>query len=99
MPRPSTIVMPAPFIRPPSPFTTLSTIVRRFFWTWSKSIEAFSATTPRVLNWPLSSCQACADWIIAFVGMQPTFRQVPPTHFSSTQTTDAPSCVARRAAG
>ncbi|MCY1413236.1 hypothetical protein D9M71_286630 [compost metagenome] len=39
-----------------------------------------------------------ATWISALDGMQPMFRQVPPSAWPSTSTVGMPSCPARMAA-
>ena len=56
-------------------------------------------TTPSRANVSRASCSACAVCTQAFVGMQPTRRQVPPSAGSlSMQTTLPPSWAARIAA-
>ncbi len=45
-----------------------------------------------------TSESSSAECSIAFVGIQPTFRQVPPSLFFSISVTSPPSCAARIAA-
>ena len=67
-------------------------------------MAARSSFTPLVLTpWAASSWPAISNssesWSSAFDGMQPTFRQVPPSvPRLSTQATDRPSWAARIAA-
>jgi hypothetical protein len=64
-----------------------------------KSSSGSSTITPSFSNDSRACFSQCAVCTHAFVGMQPTRRQVPPSSDScSTQTTSAPSCAARIAA-
>ena len=65
-----------------------------------KSSSGEPTLTPSFSKVSFASLSARAVCTQALVGMQPTRRQVPPSSAScSTQTTLAPSCVARIAAG
>src|SRR4029079_15667676 len=65
----------------------------------AKSSWGSAAVTPSFGLISRAAWSACAVETQAFVGMQPTRRQVPPSSLSrSTHTTRAPSCAARIAA-
>ena len=64
-----------------------------------KSSSGSPTLTPSLANVSSASLSANAVCTQAFVGMQPTRRQVPPSSGSfSMQTVFAPSCAARIAA-
>ncbi len=65
----------------------------------AKSSRASPTATPNLAKLSSASLSAKAVCTHAFVGMQPTRRQVPPSSGSfSTHATLAPSCAARIAA-
>ena len=112
-PAPSTAIVFAS-VKRPSPFThstpfALKSVATPFvIWSTTPSFHAFEAAkssvgsptcTPSLANVSPASLSANAVCTQAFVGMQPTRRQVPPSASSfSMQTVLAPSCAARMAA-
>ncbi len=98
-PRPSITVMPLAFSSPPRPETDPSTTCCLLACICGQSISTPDTLTPSWANVVCASLTACALCTRAFVGMQPTFRQVPPRRPCSMTATDRPSWLARIAAG
>ena len=80
-----------------TPATSLVTTSAFQAWTFAQSKVTFSAVTP--------NCSLCSAWLYSFaefssdlVGMQPTFRQVPPRNSFSTSSTRFFACPSRSAA-
>ena len=96
-PSPSMVVMPRALSRPWRPLCLLDTIDSRYFVTPGMSMPSRVAFTPNVSESRAASAisAACS---IAFVGMHPTCRHVPPTLFFSMRPTLMPSWLARSAA-
>ena len=81
----------------PTPPVSRSTIFCFHATIFAMSTE----TAPSEMPMSPASCARSTTvdaWIIAFDGMQPTFRHTPPSFSRSTQITFLPRCAARMAA-
>ncbi len=98
LPLPSMSVTPQLLNRPRMPLTCTSTTLflrSMIFWRFGVSVPLNSMPKSAMFfAWWNASTEASR----AFVGMQPRFRQVPPTSVSSMTVTCAPSCAALSAA-
>ncbi len=98
---------PLPFTHS-TPFALKSEATPPVIWETTADFHSLAAAksrrgcwteTPSFGNDSRAARSQCAVSTHAFVGMQPTRRQVPPSSgAASTQTTLAPSCAARIAA-
>ena len=80
-----------------TPEVSLSTTEARKAWTFSQSTRT---SAPMMPMFPLQVAASYTSELcsMALVGMQPRFRQVPPSSSFSTRVTLAPSWAARMAA-
>jgi hypothetical protein len=86
---------------PPTPPFSLATMPSFQAVVWARSIEAEPAVMPacRRLAAFFTASNLPAAWMKALDGMQPTFRQVPPSLPASTMTVSSPSWPQRMAQG
>jgi hypothetical protein len=89
-PVPSITVMPRALIRPCRPLYLLATMPSRYAVTAEMSMPSRLAFTPYFADSRVTSATS-AECRSAFVGMQPTWRQVPPSLFFSMSPTVCPS--------
>jgi hypothetical protein len=89
--------MPRALIRPWRPLYLLATISSRYLVTPAMSTPPNSALMPYLADSRVTSATS-AECSSALVGMQPTWRQVPPSLLFSTRATVSPSWLARSAA-
>src|ERR671910_2052214 len=95
-PRPLTHSTPFALKRPATPPVICLTTPFFHSTAWPKFSCGRLTSTPNLAKVSPAWCIACAVWTHAFVGMQPTRRQVPPSSGScSMQTVFAPSWAAR----
>src|SRR4051812_1006691 len=80
--------------RPSIPLLSLEATARLLEIICAKSHELWPVK-PKVLPWFCTISTRCALVSNALVGMQPQFRQMPPSLSRSTQRTRLPSCPAR----
>ena len=98
-PMPANAVTPLALKSDATPLVICCTTAVFHSFAWSKSRVGSPVTTPSRGSISRAACSECAVCTQAFVGIQPTRRQVPPSSGSfSTQTTRAPSWAARIAA-
>ena len=95
---PSTFLTLFSFRRLATPL--VNCLLMAFLWamTWGKLMVTRSTSTPISLPCVLICSTSSAECSRHLVGMQPTFRQVPPRYCFSITVTSAPSCAARMAA-
>ena len=94
---PSTRVILLSFIRAFTPEVSFSTTEARKPCTFSQSTRTSAPTMP-IAALPVAASYISEVCSIAFVGIQPRLRQVPPTWAFSISVTFAPNCAALIAA-
>ena len=87
------------FMRYSTPLAPLKTTLSRNFTTAGKSSSTPAVLTPNSAAWFFASSKSDADLSIAFVGMQPRWRQLPPSPTPGTFASFSTIAVLRPSCG
>jgi len=90
IPRPRYTATPLAFKRPSTPPTNVFTIEPLYCCALAQSTSIPETVMPNLADCSLMALNVELTWISAFVGIQPTLRQVPPTLSASIRETLAP---------